>query len=63
MAFSHGKEIAGMFSPESLMRISRGGLRICEDAGVNLIFLPPYSPDLNPIKEFLAELKSFIKRS
>lgn len=25
--------------------------------------LPPYSPDLNPIEEFFAELTSFIKRN
>jgi hypothetical protein len=30
---------------------------------VKLVYLPPYSPDLNPIEEFFAELKSFIKRS
>lgn len=30
---------------------------------MKLIYLPPYSPDLNPIEEFFAELKSFIKRS
>lgn len=36
---------------------------LCEDAGVKLIFLLPYSPDLNPIEEFFAELKGFIKRS
>jgi transposase len=30
---------------------------------VKLIYLPPYSPDLNPIEEFFAELKAFIKRS
>lgn len=28
-----------------------------------LVYLPPYSPDLNPIEEFFAELKSFIKRN
>jgi transposase len=27
-----------------------------------LIYLPPYSPDLNPIEEFSAELKQFIKK-
>lgn len=27
------------------------------------MFLPPYSPDLNPIEEFFAELKSFIKKN
>jgi transposase len=30
---------------------------------VKLVYLPPYSPDLNPIEEFFAELKSFIKRN
>lgn len=36
--------------------------RICSDSGVKLIYLPPYSPDLNPIKEFFSEPKQFIKR-
>jgi transposase len=26
------------------------------------MYLPPCSPDLNPIEEFLAELKAFIKK-
>ena len=30
--------------------------------GVKLIYLPAYSPDLNPIKEFFGELKAFIRR-
>ena len=38
-------------------------LQMCADAGVKLIYLPPYSPDLNPIEEFFAELKGFIKRN
>lgn len=33
----------------------------CADAGVKLVYLPPYSPDLNPIEVFFVELKSFIK--
>jgi transposase len=37
--------------------------RLCAEAGVKLLYLPPYSPDLNPIEEFFAELKAFIKRS
>jgi transposase len=37
--------------------------QLCADAGVKMLFLPPYSPDLNPIEEFFAELKAFIKRS
>lgn len=35
---------------------------MCRDAGVILVYLPPYSPDLNPIEEFFAELKAFIKK-
>lgn len=37
--------------------------QMCWDAGVKLVYLPPYSPDLNPIEEFFSELKGFIKRS
>jgi transposase len=37
--------------------------QMCDDAGVKLVYLPPYSPDLNPIEEFFAELKAFIKRN
>ncbi|KAF4460559.1 transposase [Fusarium albosuccineum] len=35
--------------------------QMCTNAGVELVYLPPYSPDLNPIEEFFAELKNFIK--
>jgi transposase len=35
--------------------------QMCRDVGVKLLYLPPYSPDLNPIEEFFAELKAFIK--
>lgn len=36
--------------------------QMCADAGVKLMYLPPYSPDLNPIEEFFSELKAFIRR-
>jgi transposase len=36
--------------------------QMCRDAGVKLLYLPPYSPDLNPIEEFFAELKAFTKK-
>jgi transposase len=36
---------------------------MCSEAGVKLMYLPPYSPDLNPIEEMFAELKGFIKRN
>jgi len=35
---------------------------LCSDAGVRLLYLPPYSPDFNPIEEFFAELKAYIKK-
>jgi transposase len=37
--------------------------QLCSEAGVKLLFLPPYSPDFNPIEEFFAELKAYIKKS
>jgi transposase len=37
--------------------------QLCADAGVILVYLPPYSPDYNPIEEFFAELKAFIKKN
>ena len=36
---------------------------ICYDAGVQLVYLPLYSSDLNPIEELFAELKVCLKRS
>lgn len=36
--------------------------KMCSDAGVLLVYLSPYSPDLNPIEEFFAEVKAFIKK-
>ena len=37
--------------------------QMCRDAGVKLVYLLPYSPDFNPIEEFFAKLKAFIKRN
>ena len=36
---------------------------MCREAGVILVYLPPYSPDFNPIEEFFAELKTFIRQN
>jgi transposase len=35
---------------------------IIESVGCNLIYLPPYSPDLNPIEKFWANMKNWIKQ-
>lgn len=38
--------------------------KICKDANKNLklIFLPPYSPELNPIEKYWAKLKKNLKK-
>jgi transposase len=36
---------------------------LCERAGVVLEYLPPYSPDYNPIEKSFKQLKSWIKRN
>ena len=36
---------------------------LIENAGCRLLFLPPYSPDLNPIEKFWANLKGKIRLS
>lgn len=35
---------------------------LIESMGCKLIFLPPYSPDLNPIEHYWAKLKAHIRR-
>lgn len=34
-----------------------------EKVGANLLFLPPYSPDLNPIEQAFSKLKSLLRRA
>ncbi|MBL3284542.1 IS630 family transposase domain protein [Rickettsiales endosymbiont of Paramecium tredecaurelia] len=34
---------------------------LIESASCKIIFLPPYSPDLNPIEKFCANMKKWIK--
>ncbi len=36
---------------------------MCADAGVEIRFLPPYSPDLNPIETSFALIKAYIRRN
>ena len=36
---------------------------MCDIAGIVLAYLPPYSPDLNPIEEAFAELKAWYKKN
>ena len=32
-------------------------------AGASLLYLPPYSPDLNPIEQVIAKLKHLLRKS
>ncbi len=33
-----------------------------EGAGANLVYLPPYSPDFNPIEKAFSQIKAFLKK-
>lgn len=35
---------------------------LCHEHGVRLLYLPPYSPDLNPIEECFSFVKAYIRR-
>ena len=37
--------------------------QLCDNAGVMLEFLPPYSPDFNPIEEAFAEMKAWMRKN
>ena len=32
-------------------------------AGASLLYLPPYSPDLNPIEQLIAQLKALLRKA
>jgi hypothetical protein len=36
--------------------------QLCQDAGIQLEYLPLYSPDLNPIEDSFNVLKAWVKR-
>jgi len=38
-------------------------LELCNRFGVRLVYLPPYSPDLNPIEEAFSKIKAWIRRN
>ena len=39
-----------------------GVKEIIEEKGATILYLPPYSPDLNPIEKFFSKLKSFLRK-
>lgn len=42
---------------------SKAVRRAIRRAGAHLIFLPPYSPDLNPIEQVFAKLKTLLRKA
>lgn len=42
---------------------SEGLQHLCNEEGVDLVFLPPYSPDMNPIEEVFHDIKAWIRRN
>ena len=40
-----------------------GVLQAIQGAGATLLYLPPYSPDLNPIENFFAKLKALLRKA
>ena len=36
---------------------------LIEDAGATLLYLPPYSPDFNPIENAFAKLKTLLRKA
>jgi hypothetical protein len=35
---------------------------MCAERGVDLVYLPPYSPEFNPIEQSFAQLKNWMRR-
>ena len=46
-------------------KIHTGGrvLELCRQYGVELEYLPPYSPDFNPIENAFAKLKAHVRKA
>ena len=42
---------------------SKAVRKAIRDRGAHLIFLPPYSPDLNPIEQVFAKVKHFMRKA
>jgi transposase len=36
---------------------------LIEERGCKLLYLPPYSPDLNPIEEAFSKIKGFLRKA
>ena len=54
----------GIVIMDNLSRHKRPGVRAAiEAAGADLLYLPPYSPDFNPIENAFARLKALLRKA
>ena len=53
------KRTASTPQPSAARRLTAEGYR---ETGAHLLFLPPYSPDLNPIEMVFAKLKTLLRK-
>lgn len=42
---------------------TRKAARLCRDAGIHVVYLPPYCPELNPIELAFSQIKSHLRRT
>ena len=62
MRIHHGDEIVELLGQYGMLDfLTENHLPIA--TGVHLVFLPPYSPDLNPIEEAFLKIKAWIRRN
>ena len=70
-ACGHGGPMNAFPGPNSVLVLDNASIHhadrdllkdLCESKGVRVEFLPPYSPDLNPIEEFFSACKHRIRR-
>ena len=55
-----------VFAGAQLSRVAGkdGGVReMIEARGARLVYLPPYSPEFNPIEQFFAKLKAMLRKA
>ena len=70
LCLSFSLSILKRFSPDSIVVMdnmrshhTQAIKDLLEQAGVQYLYLPPYSPDLNPIEKMWSKLKAFLKKA
>lgn len=53
----------GLSSVKRYAKAAREGRSLAPGRGCELLFLPPYSPDLNPVEEAFTEVEALIRRA